>query len=77
MALTTITDEEVPLADTVVIIDEDTPLADTVTIIDEDTPLASMPDTGDDSRNPIPFAAAGAVALAAAVVVNRKTKKGL
>lgn len=77
LALTTITDEEVPLADTVVIIDEDTPLADTVTIIDEDTPLASMPDTGDDSRNPIPFAAAGAVALAAAVVVNRKTKKGL
>ena len=75
LALTTIMDEGTPLADTVTILDEDTPLADTVTILDEDTPLASMPDTGDHSANPMPFALAGVAALAAAFAVRRKTRQ--
>ena len=68
----------VPLAmlPNIIIEEEEVPLADTITIMDEDVPLASMPNTGDRSVNPLPFAALGVAAFTGAFIANKRLKKG-
>ncbi|MDE7208105.1 MAG: hypothetical protein K2N90_13275, partial [Lachnospiraceae bacterium] len=62
------------MADTLTILVDEVPLE---FIIDEEVPLASMPDTGDHTRNPAPFAAAGTLALLAAYAANKKRQQEL
>jgi LPXTG-motif cell wall-anchored protein len=70
--IVTIIDEPVPLATAPIAA---TPTTDLVAIIDEEVPLASMPSTGDNSKNPTPFAAAGVIAIMAAFFVGKKRKQ--
>jgi LPXTG-motif cell wall-anchored protein len=70
--IVTIIDEPVPLATAPIAA---TPTTDLVAIIDEEVPLASMPSTGDNSKNPTPFAAAGVIAIMAAFFVGKRRKQ--
>ena len=66
-------DAEVPLVD---IEDDNVPLAeDLVDIEDEDVPLADMPDTGDKSTSPIPFAIAMGAAFAGGCMYRYKRRR--
>lgn len=76
-ATTTITVAPVPAAAGITTItDEDTALADTITIDDEATPLDNVPTTGDSLPAAAPIAATGALAMAGAFVANLKRRFG-
>ena len=73
--VSTLVDENVPLADTISNSSSDTPVSDNVTIPDEDTALAdSIPQTGDTTHSALPVALAGVAALAGALYLSLRKR---